>query len=295
MPTKVGIITSTTFSGTELETAFNSGWGGNGPGGANEVVVQAGGVYDADNIVHSKLRDGVNTLNNSIANGGSDMIVAFGGLITAHAVVKRSKKPFIVLVGHLPDNSDFSLTDNENYLGGIDLHTASSNIERRDALVAQFNLTPTQVALIYNPNSRTGRSEYMEWMAHGSHIAVAGVSGDNDQNDFSNAFDKAHRLGATGVVLAGDPFFAIKKIQMINAANTAFSTNAIKTCYPFNFYNTKAAGDDPLPSAGSGIIVGRDLAGAYTSMGAKALAISNAITSPTSQGFDVAARVTTVL
>ena len=72
--------------------------------------------------------DGRSAAANDGGNGGSDMIIAFGGLITAHAVVKRSKKPFIVMIGHLPDSSDFALSDNENYYGGIDLHTAPRRI-----------------------------------------------------------------------------------------------------------------------------------------------------------------------
>jgi hypothetical protein len=197
-------------------------------------------------------------------------MVAVGGLVSAHPVVQKSTLPFLVLIGRIPEETDFSLKDNDGYRGGVELHMVQDNIKRRNALMNAFNIQdPDTVFLLFNPNSRMGRSEANEWRAQGGDAIPAAMSGLNDINEFTPAFKRLQARNAAGVVISSDPFFSSKRGDLVTAANTAFASFGIKMCYPFDIYAAPTA-----PTHLSAISLGPDINAAYMKMGQKAKAIA---------------------
>ena len=162
MPQAIGIVTSLTWAPGSFRTNFENGYG-MAPPYANPPALEAGGDYDSTGKRNKKLyRDMEQKFNRPQAQGGATVVVAVGGLMSAHPVVEKATQPFLVLIGRIPEAADFSLTDNENYKGGVELHMVHDNIKRRNALVAQFPASipdPGKVYLLFNPNSRMSRSE----------------------------------------------------------------------------------------------------------------------------------------
>jgi hypothetical protein len=290
----IGILTSTTLT-NDLRTAFELGFGAAAPTYAHNSPREAAGHYDARGVRNKNLYRAVNVLNKQSGAGmdGADIIVAVGGVGAAHAVVKRSQKPFLVVIGQVPDAQDFSLEDNDNYLGGVDLHSTNSNLQRAATLMDQFPGAITaakQVHLLYNSNSRTGSAEAKEWTSHGF-TAVPAVL-DNEENstaDFAAAFDVMRRKSAKGAVISADPYFSNQKGPLVAAANMAAGSPGaggfnLKICYPFDYYSSAT------PTAGSGMYVGPKLSEAYKLVGRKAKTISDAIDAGNSldfQGLDL--------
>jgi hypothetical protein len=130
-PPQIGILTSTGFD--DFKPAFQSGFGATTPG---YVTEEAKGDYDAQGShKHKKLYRSVIRLNRD-----ADIIIAAGGLMAAHAAVQEADKPFLVLIGRIPETGDFVLTDNENYRGGVNLNMVVGNVKRRAALKGRAGL-----------------------------------------------------------------------------------------------------------------------------------------------------------
>jgi hypothetical protein len=267
---QIGILTSTGFD--DFKAAFQSGFGATTPG---YITEEAKGKYDAQGSRnHKELYRGVTHLNKD-----ADIIIAAGGLMAAHAAVQKADKPFLVLVGRIPETDDFVLTDNENYRGGVNLNMVVGNVKRRAALkgILPLGTTDNQIWLLYNPNSRMGKSELNEWTSLGGN-AVPGVSGDNDSSKIATqlaaAFKAVHDGGGKGVVISGDPFFTSQRTAVVKAANDAFSPpNNILTCYPFKIYEAS------MPTPNSFVTLGPDLTttstGAYAVLGKKAAVLAS--------------------
>jgi hypothetical protein len=264
----VGIITGLTWaSGDPFRTWFETGYGSSPPY-AGGSPVEIGGDYDSNGRRNRKSYRQVAALDDP-----ATVLVAVGGLVAAHPVVQRTtKSPFLVLVGRIPEASDFSFTDNDNYCGGVELHMVQDNTKRRAALMAQFSLgDPSKIFLLFNPNSRMGQSEANEWRAQGGDAIPAAMQGFNDVNEFGPAFTRLKNRNATGVVVSSDPFFMSKRSDLVTAANAAFTDFGIKVCYPSDLFGSPTA-----PKSGSAISFGPDFKAAYTAMGQKAKAVVTA-------------------
>jgi hypothetical protein len=274
----IGILTSTVFSnqagnttGSEFRTAFETGFGA-GLSYASKSPQEAFGKYSANGKVHRVLYRGVDQLRQG-ANK-ADIIVAVGGLLAAHAAVQRSDVPFLVLIGRLPESTDFELTDNDQYRGGINQRAANYNQDRANALATTFGIAKSKIWLLFNPNSRTAKAEAHEWRQQGGRIVPAAVSVDDDPNgndpgEFIVAFQRLQRNNAAGVVISGDPFFAQRRNELVTAANNAFNGAGMVMCYPFEIFGTAT----PVPVASSGINIGPRLLDAYRMVGQKAASL----------------------
>jgi hypothetical protein len=286
MTVYVGILASTTFSGAgtigaDFAATFAAGFAvtfGSAPSFATNSPVEANGKYDSSGKIRKDLYDGVEVL-----GGGANpanIIVAVGGLVSAHAAVARAKVPFLVLIGRIPDASDFTLGDNENYCGGVDLHTVHNNMDRRDALLLNYNtLAASDIWLLYNPNSRMGESEANEWRTQGGHAIAAAVPGLNDATEFGPAFTRLKNHQAKGVIISADPFFSSHRTELVTVANNAATVGGgnMKMCYPSEIYGNQQNSRPTatvVPTAGSGISIGPSLLDAYGSLGQKAGAIA---------------------
>jgi hypothetical protein len=289
----IGVLTSTVFGGpagtigAAFKTSFENGYrivtGGAAPNYA--LIVEATGKYSADGKAQKRLYRGVGELEAA----GADILVAVGGLVAAHAVVQRSDKPFLVLIGRLPESSDFSLVENLKFRGGVNLNTVHHNFQRRDRLRARFpTIAQSDVWLLYNPNSRIGKSEVNEWKAQDGRAMPAAIAAEddpdgNDPDEFENAFKRLKKRGARGVVISADAFFTQHRNELVAAANTAATVagGSMKMCYPFEIFGNAT----PPPSGGSGISIGPNLLSAYEELGKKAARLVAA--SNTFQNLDV--------
>jgi hypothetical protein len=274
----VGILTSTLYSGTigaDFKSSFESGFAttfGAAPTYATASPVEANGAYDARGKVRKALYNGVTKLITTKPNQAS-LIIALGGLVSAHAAVQNSTIPFLVLTGRVPEESDFTLLENTYYCGGVDLHTVGNNFDRRDSLISRFGVASSSVYLLYNPNSRMAQSEVNEWRAQGGEAEAAAVPNNNDPAEFATAFARLTAKGAQGVVISADPFFSSHRTELVTAANTAAAAGVMKICYPFEIFGNMGnprPTATTVPLAGSGISIGPSLITAYTLIGQKA-------------------------
>ena len=109
----IGIVTSTKFSDQLRDAFLNglriSGWEGDPgtePGGksvVNCVVYEADGKYDDGEGGSGMKTELYNAVSRFDADSSVNLIVGVGGLVTAHAIMKKcSNKPFLLLYGTKP-------------------------------------------------------------------------------------------------------------------------------------------------------------------------------------------------
>jgi hypothetical protein len=275
----IGIITSTKFSG-RIREAFLKGLRANGwegdpgasPGSHPPVSIllyEADGSYDDGDGDSGKRKELYNAVSAFDADPGVDLIIATGGLVSAHAAVKRSThKPFLVLFGTKPN---FDLSSNPNYRGGVNLDMVAKDAERNAQLCSMSGIADAKkVCLIWSSRSKMGRQEKKAWVNDNGWPLAQEVK-KNADSDIAAAFVKAKSSGAKGIVVSGDPYFT----SHMNALVTAANSSRLKICYPFGVY----ANAIPAPAAGSGIYLGPDLESAYGEIGKMAGTILGAIAS----------------
>lgn len=263
----IGLVTSTKFSGGMRERFLaglrKKGWEADHGAlhGAHRrvfiVPYEADGRYDDGDGVSGKHRELYNAVTALDEDPRIDLIVAAGGLVSAHAAAKAtSKKPFLVLVGN---NPSFDIESNPRYRGGVNLDLVDLNHDRNTALCKEFGITdPKKICLIWNSNSKMGKEEKQAWVQDYGWPLHQQVR-KNDDRDIADAFARAKRAGAKGVILSGDPFFTSRMNALVAAANAS----KLKSCYPFAAY----AHAEPAPVPGSGIYFGPDLHDAYEEIG----------------------------
>jgi hypothetical protein len=294
----IGLVTSTTFDPILL-TEFKNGLQSTGTPpwviGTNvdlSPLKEADGQYDnigGDADSNTKLYDLVDSFNTV---NDVKLVVAVGGLVAAHAAVKKANKPYLLLVGRVP--SDFPLDNTvPRFCGGVNLNIVASNEQRGSELArifsgAPFSVTADTVALIYNPNSRMGRLEARKWKRNSGGnkrpVAPAGIDDDGDFDNnklekfFRRGFAKAVAGGATAFVISADPFFNDQKEKLVNAANSA----GRPICYPFVHYGLAPNQPSPIISRW----LGPDLKAVYRKIGMQAGVLLTAIQGGASLPFD---------
>jgi hypothetical protein len=265
---KIGVVTSTVFGpgttlGVWLQNAFKSGLSGTWSGVTFDIK-EVKGKYDADGggpHAHQELYQEMGKVK-------GDVIIAAGGLVSAHAAVKEKiKKPFLVLLGHTPDFTLDPTDANYAYRGGVSLDTVGQNNKRNAHTCNQFGLLPNQVCLIFNPKGRMHGAEQNAWTAQGWPAEPVRA---NDVSEFAKTFTRA-KTKATAVVVSADPFFTSQMDDFVNAANDS----NLNVCYPFEAYKNAQT----KPASGRSMWFGPDLAAAYKLLGQKASAILDALNS----------------
>jgi hypothetical protein len=275
----IGYVTSGAYDGSfktqflaGLASPAGGGWQGN-PAQPNPTVLikvrEADGDYDAKGVKQT-LKRYIENLN---ADKDVRLIVAVGGLVTAFAAVKFATKPYLVLVGQIPTSDDFDLDPEAepNFCGGINLATTATNDQRNAKMVGLTGCRPDEVCLVFNENARMAKSERRAWKAHGWPALAGGrdYDGDNDDEDFVRVFRKAKKKKYKAIVLSADPFFSLRRDELVKAANTVGGTTApfaMRFCYPSQYYATPA----PVPTPGRDVWFGPSLDEAYLKIGVKA-------------------------
>jgi hypothetical protein len=271
----IAIVTSTHFSGATSEKFFaglrSKGWEadpGSNPGSNRPVslqVYEADGKYDDGDGGVGRNHELYNAVAAYNADAGVQLIIATGGLVSAHAAWKKSTKPFIVLFGNTPS---FVLGSNPELRGGVNLDMVVKNNDRNAALCRMAGVTdPKKVCLIWNSRSKMGKVEQRAWTANGwpldQQVRI------NSDAAITSAFAQAKASRAQGIVISGDPYFTSRMGTVVAAANGS----QLKICYPFAAY----ANATPAPT--SGIYLGPDLPAAYEQIGQMAGEILNAFAS----------------
>ena len=281
----VGYVTSGQYAAFSafflagLNTVQNSDgqmWNGDPAAGANQNVKilpgEARGSYDAKGEKQHLNRQVVRMSNDPTVN----MVVAVGGLVSAFAAAKHSTKPFLVMIGQLPAIDDFDLDPDKdfNFCGGINLNTTVTNTIRHQAAVSLASCAPGEVFLLFNKNARMARAEKRAWEAHGWRSIAAGVDDDGENDsDFLPIIRRARRKGAKALIVSADPFFALKRNELVGAIHDASISPPMFAIYPSPYF----AGATPAPTAGRFRWVGPDLTQQYHNIGVKTGTLLNKI------------------
>jgi hypothetical protein len=255
---QIGLATSTAFT-ADMERAFRRGLGR-----WNGITIAprsaAAGDYD-DNEGGLGAKQRLYQIMRALqVDRNVDLIIAAGGVVTAHAAVKeRVTKPFVVLVGHGAQFLD-ETDRNYNYCGGINLNTISQNPARRRFLIDHYTSvpdTPNGVCLVWNQKSWMGkRQERPDW--HHDGWPEERVQ-QNDTNEFTRVFDDVQRRGCRGVVISSDAFFSYRRDALVSEAN---NRPTLTVCYPSEVFLANSA-------PGRSMWYGPSLDQAYQALGAK--------------------------
>ena len=253
----IRIITSSTFPAT-MQNSFLAGLTDAGYPGtvfqAGDIVQEDGNYDDTEGATATAL---YTDMSSADADASVNVIIAAGGLVTAHAANKNVKQtPFLVLVGQEPKFDMNAPT----YCGGVNLNMAEQNLMRHDLLVGHYNVNPKSVWLIWNSNSKMGKYEKRQWHRHGGWSDVS--VNQNSEAAIANAFTTAKNGGAKAVVISGDPYFTAHMDALVKAANGS----QLLVCYPFSAYANAATPPAPKVS----MIFGPDIEVAYRLVGRKA-------------------------
>jgi hypothetical protein len=254
---RIKIITSSQFPPT-MQNSFLAGLT---DAGYPHFVLNPGDVVEEDGKYDDTEGTTATALYTDMTNADADIsvnvIIAAGGLVSAHAANKNVKlTPFLVLVGQEPKFDMNALT----YCGGVNLNMVDQNLVRHDLLVGHYNVDPKSVFLIWNSNSKMGKYEKRQWHRHGGWLDVP--VNQNSEIAIGNAFTAAKNGGAKAVVVSGDPYFTAHMDALVKAANASQLT----VCYPFSAYAN--APTSPAPKVS--MIFGPDIEVAYRLMGRKA-------------------------
>jgi hypothetical protein len=274
----LGIVSSAAFSGTALAQEFCNALRAGGweydptmpPGPKGRVVLDTRDALGAYGGAHQELNNAVKSL-----DATADIIVTVGGSISAKAAADWAKsKPFLAIVGTTPN---FNIDPNGTFRGGINLDTPGNNTARNGYVIAKWTTIPAnRVCLLHNKNAQMAKDELSSWRSQGWPEQGA-ASGENSAIKFADAFSKA-ALKADAVVVSADPYFTLKRDDLVQAANNS----NLKVCYPFEFYTTA----NPSPATSRSMWFGPDLMDAYGKMGAKAVSV---LANPNSStGLDIA-------
>jgi hypothetical protein len=241
------------YRDTSLERNFRTGVG-------HDAWCDAAPVKD-------KLGYGDNALNGAVddhnADGNVGLIVTVGGVASARAALRRSKKPFLSLFGDVI--ASFPGTITGNFFGGIFLHTFLNNDERVAHLKRPpHRFTDSQICLLSNPNSVYAPEETGQWPnPPRGRILNAGTAADivTAFADFTN--DGTLRA----MIISADGFFQDNKDTIIDQANQSDK----HVSYPFQIF----AEGHVKPRHQRHTLHGPKLATAYFNLGKKAEEVIN--------------------
>jgi hypothetical protein len=266
--TKITIITSSKYL-TQMDLAFKAGLSEGGyPGSIVDPAVELDGKYD-DAGTKTDLNKAMTD-----ADGKTDLIIAVGGLASAHAANKELKTtPFLIAIGQDPK---FDL-DNSKFCGGVNLGMVSQNIARHNFLVDHYVVPKDKVCLIWNSNSKMGKYEKKEWSRHTNWPDIS--VDNNTESDITNAFADAadpKKKNCQAAVISGDPYFTAHMDAVVKAA----TASKMKICYPFRLYL------NANPTSKYSMIYGPDLELAYRLLGSKAALVLDSLKDPLDTGLD---------
>jgi len=250
------------------------------PGGTQVDFFNANGDYDNEAANNRNIKQVADTINPA----NYDLLVAAGGLVSAIALAKSragAAKPFLIIVGDLPNHPGNDLSNNNNLIGGINLHTANQNNVRAGCLWDAFGPSGTishritslvNICLYYNGNSHSHDKESGEFLFRRGKALKSTVdqtTAGSVQAQFAADFAGLPQ-GTEAIVVAADPFFAARAADLAAALTAVIP--AIPVCYPTERFSMA----DPAIS----LIYGPNLGAAYETLGRMASRYLNATVKP---------------
>lgn len=262
MPTSptqgIGVLSSISFAGTELEDAFRKGLG-------REVYMN---IKDNRGYDAKSLNDALQALNNDTKIG---LIVTAGGLVAAQEAARETGAtlPFISLVGGTP--GIFPSLGQGYFRGAVSLETFAQN-PHRIAHLAGIGIPESRICLLSNPNSSMAAAETASWSSapRGPVITAGGArkGSPNSTATYRPAFAEIAKADMLGVVVSADPFFQETMDELIDAANEWIAGGkGRRICYPLHDYENVAGKCKPAPGY---TLHGPVLEEAYESLGGMA-------------------------
>ena len=266
LPNRIVVISSIGYTGTTLQTSFESAATAASPGLTFATPLDAKGYHPR------VLYDHITTKGNNDSSVG--LIAAVGGFVTWDAALFAATKPFISIIGGqfplLPSPATPANATTSQFWGAIDLQSFSANASRIAYLGsgggAGQNFIPSDITLLFNPNSRMASLETAAWTgATPIPCGSNSTTEENDQSTFQSAFAN---VTTKAVIISADPFFNHYRHELILAANGFLQNSSNYVCYP-----TFAYKDDPgavAPTAGQSLFYGPHLDNAYKLLGTMA-------------------------
>jgi hypothetical protein len=260
---KVAVISSIGYD-TALQTDFES----------SATAVLSGVTFappqDKLGYYKKELHEAVAAADNDPSIG---LIATAGGFVAWEAALFTAQnKPFISIVGG--QFASFPVPSNaSNFWGAVDLQSFSGNGLRISHL-AGLGLHPSDITLLYNPNSRMSGLELAGWTgATPVKCGINPTTQENDETTFQSAFDSIAAMPVKAVIISADPFFNHHKFEMITAANSfiARKPNVNFVCYPTqNYKRAISAGVVIDPTKTQSLLYGPNLDDAYKALGTMA-------------------------
>jgi hypothetical protein len=269
---KIGVLTSITFSGTALEIEFRAGL--NDP----TVTLDVQGPFGYDTARMNGALDAFNrdqTIN---------LIATVGGSVTELAADARTQKPFVSIDGGaIPGVSPVPRPAPHLFRWRVDLASLADNHNRKTHLTRTFDIQPTEIGLLANPNSSQHQAEHAQgWADERSATVDDNDTAQTAAQKFNRAF-AAFPNNIIAVIVSADPYFKKFGTELVGEANGWVRNGRRRVCYPLQDY----ADHGPEPSKttlfGPQLITrpGSGYSGAYKVLGQKAAV---ALGSPTSHG-----------
>jgi hypothetical protein len=251
----IGIVSSVGFQNTAQQTAFQAG--------LNNQAVNYN-IKDRLGFDRQPLAAAINAL---INDTNVTVIATVGGLVScAEAILNNSSKPFISLIGLLPD-LPFPQPISGMFKGCVTLDTIGQDAARiRWIQGSPWTITPaTAIGLLYDPHTPMAAREIAAWTAAGGGQQVPSQNGIADPGNYSADFDN-FGAGIEAVVISAAPRHHSYKEQLIAAANCS----GFHICYPLQGYANKGGINQPIP--GKSVTIGPELdaldaSGAYFLLG----------------------------
>jgi hypothetical protein len=240
---KIGLVSSIDFQSTKAQAAFQAGLG--------SITGLTYAYRDKVGFNRTKIANVINKLS---SDQSVSLIVTVGGLITCNEAVMNSTKPFISLIGWLP-NSPFSQPANSSLFRGcvtLDSPTATNNQNRISYIHNNWGVPIPDIVLLYDPDTAMATQELANW-AGGTPVPLDS----SNPGSFSDTFDNLPNA-VQAVVISAAPAHHKHREQLISAANKWGQY----VCYPLLSYaNT---GGNNQPTSGKALTYGPDLDGMIT-------------------------------
>ncbi|MFL6797227.1 MAG: hypothetical protein ACJ8F3_07430 [Xanthobacteraceae bacterium] len=183
-------------------------------------------------------------------------LVAFGGLVSGHAVARLTGIPLFVVLGRY-DQAVAARGQVGGYFFDKPQGVAqnSNMLEKFTRLTGTYGIQPQKICLLYNGNSQMGSAESVEWNgmnAQGQALDARTSGGGPFENkgiklrdaidDANKALDAIDPKGASkAIILSADPFFTSKRQRIIRLAQ---KYNSLVMCYPLREYMDDAVDPD---------------------------------------------------
>ena len=262
--TKIGVLSSIKFSGTNLEADFLAGL--NTPGITLEVKDDRG--YDTND-----LSTALQLLNGDDQVG---LIATVGGTITelvAADPAYGSAKPFVSIDGGPIPGSPSPGGGSTKFRWRVSLGSIVDNAARKAYLRQNFGFQLRAIGILAHTKSAQSAHENQGW-SHRQPVTIDPTDTANQvQTKFRNAFNNfPNDIGA--VIISADPYFMKFASVLVQEANRWAQAGARRVCYPLQEYA------DHGPEPNKTTLYGPQLTtrdpsfpGGYSVLGAKAAVV----------------------